>query len=242
MDLELGDTCLIIEEGKRQGLLRNHMAYVLSTAYWETARTMKPVKEAFWLTEDWRRKNLRYYPHYGRGYVQLTWLENYRKASQKLGVDFVSNPDLLLVPQHSAAILVLGMKEGWFRGGKKLSDYITLQRSDYKGARDIINGDQAKVVDGERIDDKLARFAREYEALLLAEGYGVDEVKPIPLPEPTPYEVKFPPYPGDAGANETKPTPTPPVGGGYLIDPPVGLEAVIAAIVRFFSRFFGGKK
>src|SRR5690606_101274 len=109
----------------------------------------------------------------------LTWRENYEKASRELGVDFVTNPKLLLEPKHSAEIIVVGMKEGWFTG-KKLSDYITLQKSDFKNARRIVNGtDKA---------DLIAGYAREYDKALLAEGYGVDtiiEAKPNDvLPEP----------------------------------------------------------
>ena len=40
MDLKLGHTQLIIDTAKEYGLLRNQLAYVLATAYWETARTM----------------------------------------------------------------------------------------------------------------------------------------------------------------------------------------------------------
>ena len=77
MDLTLGHTQAIVDECRRQGLLRNQTAYVLATALWETARTMKPVVEAFWKTDAWRKKNLRYYPWHGRGFVQLTWDKNY---------------------------------------------------------------------------------------------------------------------------------------------------------------------
>jgi hypothetical protein len=35
------------------------MAYVLATAYHETNRTMQPVKEAYWLSEDWRKTHLK---------------------------------------------------------------------------------------------------------------------------------------------------------------------------------------
>lgn len=63
-----------------QGIgLKSQIAYVLATVEWETAKTFKPVREAFWLSEAWRKKNLRYYPFYGRGYVQLTWEKNYKK-------------------------------------------------------------------------------------------------------------------------------------------------------------------
>jgi hypothetical protein len=55
-------------ECKTQGIgLDTQVAYVLATTEWETAQTFKPVREAFWLSEDWRRRNFRYYPYYGRG-------------------------------------------------------------------------------------------------------------------------------------------------------------------------------
>lgn len=61
-----GTVKAIISECKKQGLnLKNQIAYVLATTEWETANTFKPVKEAYWLSEEWRRKNLRYFPFYG---------------------------------------------------------------------------------------------------------------------------------------------------------------------------------
>lgn len=176
MNLNLGYTKLIMEEASRRGLLRNELAYVLATAYWETAKTMKPVKEAFWLSEDWRKKNLRYYPWYGRGFVQITWEENYVKAGKKLGLDLTSNPDKVMEPYISAQILIVGMIEGWFTG-KKLSDYITLQKSDFVNARRIVNGvDKAK---------EIADLAKKYDDQLKALNYGVNDTeKPVEkLPE-----------------------------------------------------------
>lgn len=178
MDMNLGHTRLIIEKGKKHGLLRNQLAYVLATAYWETARTMKPVKEAYWVknAEAWRKKNLRYWPWYGRGFVQLTWEANYIKAGQKLGRDFTKDPDAVMEPDNSAEILVLGSKEGWFTG-KKLSDYITLQKSDFRNARRIINGtDKAS---------DIAAIARQYDKALKAEGYGETRHADTPAPKPT---------------------------------------------------------
>lgn len=109
---------------------------------------MEPVREAYWLSEDWRKKNLRYYPWYGRGHVQITWQVNYQKADQKLGLGgkLIKNPDLAMQSAISAEVLVLGSKEGWFTG-KKLDDFINLQQSDYVNARRIINGtDKAQLV------------------------------------------------------------------------------------------------
>lgn len=170
VDFELGHTKLIVTTCMRYGLLRNQAAYVLATAYWETARTMEPVREAFWLSEDWRKNNLRYFPWYGRGFVQLTWERNYHKAGAELGIDLTTDPDRVMEPGISAEILVIGARDGWFTG-KKLADYITLQSSNYRGARRIINGtDKAAAI---------AEIAREYEEALLADGYGVEVAPPV---------------------------------------------------------------
>ena len=169
-EMTLGDTVLILTECKRHGLLRNQAAYVLATAYWETAHTMEPVREAFWLSDEWRRRNLRYYPWYGRGYVQITWEANYVTMSKRLGLDLTTDPDVVMRADVAVKILVVGMVEGLFTG-KRLGDYITLQRSDYVGARRIVNGtDKARAI---------AELAEEYEAQLLAMGYGVEAKPPV---------------------------------------------------------------
>lgn len=45
---------------------------------------------------------------HGRGLIQLTWEENYRKCGTALGVDFVANPSLLSTPQYAA------LSAAWF--------------------------------------------------------------------------------------------------------------------------------
>jgi hypothetical protein len=79
----------------------------IGTVAIETASTFQPVREAFWVpnAEAWRRDNLRYYPFYGRGYIQLTWDSNYREYGQKLGFDLIGNPDLALDPFVAAMVL-----------------------------------------------------------------------------------------------------------------------------------------
>lgn len=191
MNLNLGDTRAIIAECQKQGLLRNQAAYVLATAYHETAHTMKPVRE---YGGEKYLKSKPYYPYVGMGYVQLTWKENYQKASTVFGVDFVRNPKLLLEPRYATPILVTGMKEGWFTR-RKLSDYITLSASNFKGARRIVNGtDKAQ---------EIADIALDYDVDLLAEGYGIAPGKPpIPRPddEPDPIAVQ-PRQPDDPGVD-----------------------------------------
>lgn len=130
------------------------LAYMLATAFHETARTMQPVREAFWLSEEWRRRNLRYYPFYGRGYVQLTWRANYEKAGAAVGVNLVANPDLAMRPDIAAAAMLVGMTEGWFRGDRRgrhtLARYFGPRTDDPSGAREIINGPEYKTIGGVR--------------------------------------------------------------------------------------------
>ncbi|WP_414902452.1 hypothetical protein ACMT1E_04280 [Sphingomonas flavalba] len=129
-------------------------AYGLATAYHETAKTMAPVREAYWLSEEWRRKNLRYYPHYGRGYVQLTWPANYARVDRDLDLRgaLIADPDLALRPDIAAQVLVRGMTEGWFSEGHSLAIHLPVERAalaPFTAARAIINGsDRAADVAG----------------------------------------------------------------------------------------------
>ena len=143
-------------------------AYGLATPYWETARTMQPVREAYWLSEAWRKKNLRYYPHYGRGYVQLTWPANYKRADEELGLNgaLIADLDLAMRPDIAAQILVKGMEQGWFTG-KKLADYLPIDgaagHEAFKQARRIINGTDKWV--------EIAKIATKFQDALKAGGW-----------------------------------------------------------------------
>jgi hypothetical protein len=81
--------------------------------------------------------------YYGRGLVQLTWKDNYRKASAALGLiderDLVWHPDMALDSLVAARILVRGCAEGWFTG-KRLNDYFNESTHDPVNARKIVNG------------------------------------------------------------------------------------------------------
>lgn len=146
------------------------LAYVLATAWHETAATMQPIAE-------YGKGKGRPYgaidstgkAPYGRGYVQLTWRDNYVKADQKLGLGgkLAADYDLAMRPDIAAKIIVRGMIEGWFTS-KKLSDYIGT-KADYKGARRIVNGtDKAALIAG---------YAATIEAALRAAGAD----KPVPV-------------------------------------------------------------
>jgi putative chitinase len=133
----------------RPGSDRRWIAYSLATAWHETAQTMQPI-------EEYGKGRGRSYGapvppygqrYYGRGYVQLTWNDNYAKATKKLktlGVlkadeDLMRTPALALRPDVAAAVMIFGMVEGWFTG-KSLDDYFRGASSDWTNARRIING------------------------------------------------------------------------------------------------------
>jgi len=134
----------IIKEAHRQGITnKSQIAYIIATVQHETNDSFQPVREAYFLgepeAEDYRT-TLRYYPYYGRGYVQLTWDYNYREYSNLLGLDLINKPDWVMRPDISLFILIDRMKRGVFTG-VKLDDYIDGSFVDFYHARRIINGD-----------------------------------------------------------------------------------------------------
>lgn len=189
MDLTLGHTRLIIDKCRQHGLSDEQTAYVLATAFWETARTMKPVRETLaandeqaiirldrawdrgqlpWVSRPYWRRDTDGKAWFGRGFVQLTHKANYQKAARETGVDVVSDPSRMLDPEISADVLVIGMQRGWFTG-KALSDYIGGGRRDYINARRVVNGtDKAS---------EIANLAERYLAEIKA-------VAPMPAPKP----------------------------------------------------------
>jgi hypothetical protein len=139
------------------------LAYMLATAHHETDRSMRPIRE--YGGQGWYRQmydvtgarpqlaakngntapgdGLRYY---GRGFVQLTWKNNYARAGTALGIDLLARPDRALDLAVATKIMFLGMQRGWFTG-RKLADYFNPERGDWVNARRIINGtDKANLI------------------------------------------------------------------------------------------------
>lgn len=142
----------IIAEAHRQGITNKaQIAYILATVKHETNDTFQPVREAYYLGDnkgERYRQTLRYYPYYGRGYVQLTWDYNYRRYSNLLSLDLMNQPDLVMRPDISLFILIDGMKRGIFTG-VGLDKYISCDKADFYNARRIINGtDEANRIKG----------------------------------------------------------------------------------------------
>lgn len=134
------------------------LAYILATAFHETGGKMQPVREGFAKTDAGARRAVagrRYarevggHVYYGRGLVQLTWVSNYRRMGQALGLDLVNNPDLMLDNGHSVRALILGMTDGMFSAGQTLGRYFNATTDDPVGARRIVNGtDKASLIAG----------------------------------------------------------------------------------------------
>jgi putative chitinase len=44
-----------------------------------------------------------YWPYFGRGYIQVTWRQNYVACGKALGLDLIAQPELLELPEHAMA-------------------------------------------------------------------------------------------------------------------------------------------
>lgn len=114
------------------------IAYILGTVYHETNATMLPIEEYGKGRGRPYGKKIKHngeiysYPdklYYGRGFVQLTWYENYEKFGKILNIPLLENPELALDLNISAKILVVGMEKGLFTG-KKLDNYFNDKKTD----------------------------------------------------------------------------------------------------------------
>ncbi len=233
---------LLLDEAERRGVPRNDLAYALATAFHETARTMQPIHE---------RGAVSYFNKYepgtsigrmlgntlkgdgykfrGRGFVQLTGRRNYALASKKLGIDLLADPDQALQPKVAAAIMYVGMKEGWFTG-KGFASYIDdADESDKEDLREYVNA--RRIINGTDRASTIGGYAIQFEQALTASGYPVGgripvlaPGAPVGAPPDVPGTPPAPPLPPDA--------PSEPAGL-----PEAPQEGLLA---RFFRWLFGG--
>jgi putative chitinase len=118
-----------------------HVAYIFATVLHETARTMEPIAEygkgaghPYGIPDPETGEC-----YYGRGYVQVTWKQNYAYQQAKLGHPLVEHPDCALEPACAADILYEGMLDGDFTG-VGVGAYINVNACDYVQARRVVNG------------------------------------------------------------------------------------------------------
>lgn len=129
------------------------LAYMLATAWHETAKTMQAIEE---YGKGKGRKygksdNRTGQTYYGRGFVQLTWYDNYRIMGKLIDVDLLNHPALALDTATAVRIMFEGMTTGLSLRGdftsRHLGMYFNDKKEDPVNARRIINGlDQAQVI------------------------------------------------------------------------------------------------
>ncbi len=161
----------ILDEWERRKLTDlRWLAYMLGTTKWETDHSMQPIKEKGGVKYYTRmydpqgerpvlaRRNGNTTPgdgakYCGRGFVQLTWKNNYTTITKLLknagiDADLVDSPDLAMQLNIASFILFEGMIRGTFTG-KKLAHYFNDKKTDWLNARRIINGtDRAAEIAG----------------------------------------------------------------------------------------------
>lgn len=150
--------------------LPSQMGYMLATMKIETNDTFYPVVEGYWIKKNRLQVLYNYYANHnrgalrtifpnvekdstgkiisfgltyeGRGNVQCTHYDNYRK----FGLE--KTPDKALEPETAFMIMEKGMANGIFTG-KTLQRYVNEGATDYYSARKVINGlDRASLIAG----------------------------------------------------------------------------------------------
>ena len=158
----------------------------------------------------------------GRALAQITGKDLYRRLSKLVGIDLVANPDAALEIAIAAKILVVGLVQGLFTG-KKLADYITPAKADFKNARATVNADVK--ANGQKIAD----YAVTYLNALATASPAAPTPKPPPAaetsaPKPTPIPTStVPPKP---------PTKVAPRGWAVIV-------AVLGPILYAIAKAFG---
>lgn len=161
------------------------LAYMLATAYHETSRTMRAIRETkaanddaaiaildrsfaagklSWVKTPYWHRDADGKSWLGRGLVQLTHKKNYQAMSDILGVDLVDQPSYALNDEIAVEIMIEGMTRGVsLKGdftGKSLEDYFNATTEDWTNARRIINGVESAAL--------VAGYGRKFHAALLA--------------------------------------------------------------------------
>src|SRR5262245_42958922 len=110
----------LLDDGAKAAIELHQLAYVLATTWHETAYTMQPIAEYGKGQGMPYGEPTKYNGQvaYGRGYVQLTWVENYERADAELGLGgaLLADFDMALQADTASPIIFKGMMQGWFTG------------------------------------------------------------------------------------------------------------------------------
>lgn len=182
----------LLAEFEKQTVIKriDQISYCFATTGHETAWTFEPIEERggrayfvrlYWTNQRKARElgNLSAQDAVdfnGKGDVQLTGRNNYRRATKEIRkqlpslvaefeqrtgekFDLEANPHQAKDWQIAFAVMILGMSQGWFTG-KKLADYFNSKTKDARNARRIINGtDKAATI---------AKYSEGFELCLKA--------------------------------------------------------------------------
>lgn len=105
---------LIAKALEREGILdSNVLAYALATIEHETDETFEPLEEIQGRFSARRRGYEGGMNYFGRGFIQLTHLRNYKALGERIGMgeELVKNPDLAGSPEVAAKILAAFFKD-----------------------------------------------------------------------------------------------------------------------------------
>ena len=172
------------------------LAYMLATTYHETSKEMWPIEEygkgsgqPYGVKDKETGQT-----YYGRGYVQLTWRDNYHRAVIELGLsgeeDIEWHAHMALDGVIAARVMFRGMYYGWFRkddkGPQTLPRYFGPSADDPYMAREIINGDKHKIPSWSN-GVSIGNLIQGYHDKFL-EALETSFIKEPPAPEPEPSE------------------------------------------------------
>jgi hypothetical protein len=155
-------------DAKREYTDVRWLSYILATTYHEVDGTMQPIEEygkgqgrpygrKLKMAKDRKGNRIPYTTpnklYYGRGFVQLTWFENYELMGRLLGLDLLKKPELALELNNAVDIMFEGMTKGYSNfgdfTGRSLEVYFNANTDDPINARRVINGvDKARLIAG----------------------------------------------------------------------------------------------
>ena len=132
-------------------------------------------------------------PYFGRGLIQITWKDNYKKYGEKIGVNLVDDPEKIFVPENSynVAVAYLTNKKGkskkstfdWLDEGNLVQARISVNggtkeinalNKAYFFWKKILNENNAKVTDGgSDISDNIVKLAKTNWMPIVIIGLGL---------------------------------------------------------------------